>query len=181
MNDPHGTLFFESKSGQQMRLLYDGPNAGWIVVKKPSGRWEFLRESTEADRAAIGEAVVKAHHEDEGEIGMSDSVQAEDAIEKAWAKLDVTKWRVWSWHEGDPLTIVFDNGRRIEAGDADLGDDEEAWYVEMCMESSDDMHAAGWKVSEHDGEFYHPDQPDANAPTRWRPLRELPAWLEVPA
>lgn len=65
MNEPHGTPFFDSASGQHMRLLYDGPNAGWIVAKRPSGKWVFLRPSTEEERAAIGEAMVRAHHEDD--------------------------------------------------------------------------------------------------------------------
>lgn len=62
--DPHGTPFYDEISDQHMRLLYDGPCQGWIVVRQPSGRWEFLRESTEKERSEIGKAMVRAHHED---------------------------------------------------------------------------------------------------------------------
>ncbi len=63
MSDPHGTPFNDIH-GRHMRLLYDGPCKGWIVVKQLSGRWEFLRPSTEEERAAVREAMVRAHHED---------------------------------------------------------------------------------------------------------------------
>lgn len=62
--EPSGMKFFAN--GKEMMLVTeDEPQKcwhGWLLYRHPDGQWVSLRKATDADIAAITEAVVRAHH-----------------------------------------------------------------------------------------------------------------------
>ena len=53
--------FFDAASERFMRLMYDGPYAGWIFFRHPDGQWVSLRKATDDDMDRINGAVIRAH------------------------------------------------------------------------------------------------------------------------
>jgi len=89
------------------------------------------------------------------------------------------KWRVWSWHVGEPVEIQWENGKLQECPDVPHC---EAWEQRMSRESAEDCQRSGWNCDEDagfDGGLYvHPKgDADAAPPTRWREESELPKWF----
>ena len=84
-------------------------------------------------------------------------------------------WRVWSWHEGEPIRIEYADGTRRDEADPPIGQDVEwdEWRENVREESSDDCEAAGiWPGD--DGFYRIPD--GAELPTRWRSAESMPVW-----
>lgn len=51
--EPKGCKFLDKASNREMMLISEGSFKNWLAYKHPDGQWVTLRESTEADRAAI--------------------------------------------------------------------------------------------------------------------------------
>ena len=84
------------------------------------------------------------------------------------------KWRVYSWHEGEAVSIQWDDGSLDECPDHPKAED---WQQIMAIDSSDDCEAAGWKIDEAENVFYDPvNEGNDELPTRWRDAEELPDW-----
>ncbi len=47
------TIFYDQASGRFMKLVCDGPYAGWLCYRHPDRKWVTLRKATDEDRAAI--------------------------------------------------------------------------------------------------------------------------------
>lgn len=96
--------------------------------------------------------------------------------DRLWAR---ETWRVYQWHEGEPIWVQFKDGRRHECRSDDYANGlgiSESWDERMCIESGQDLEANGFEVGSDD--LYH--EPDGytgdTCPTRWRPSIHMPRW-----
>ena len=89
--------------------------------------------------------------------------------------MDNLQWRVWSWREGESITVKFSDGLELECDDD--GDGAIGWEEEMWEESSEDCDKAGWIIE--DDVYVSPNDELEGVPTRWRPMSELPAFMMV--
>lgn len=75
-------------------------------------------------------------------------------------------WKPCNWAEGDPMTIQFKDGVKVDGWDA-----TEEWtdrvYEQVCIE----LDAKGCEVDEHTGNYIVPDGLIA-----WRSAQSMPRW-----
>lgn len=75
-------------------------------------------------------------------------------------------WKPCNWAEGDPMTIQFQDGGKLDGWDA-----TEEWtdrvYEQACIE----LDAKGCEVDEHTGNYIVP-----NGMIAWRPAQTMPRW-----
>ncbi len=88
-------------------------------------------------------------------------------------------WRVYSWHEGEPINVTYQDGKVREAYDPHDSLEFDHWSERMFEQSSDDCKAAGWLVPRDTGCYQHPEEghDDDDAPTRWRSSTTMPKWV----
>lgn len=108
-----------------------------------------------------------------------------------WKKGDLIwcreRWRVWSWHEGNPIFIQYADGSTREVDQAESFDDEK-WEERMWIQSGDDCEKGGMIVDEEKETYVWPDstpeEERKNPCTRWRPSIHMPKiacrqWLRI--
>ncbi len=83
-------------------------------------------------------------------------------------------WRVWSWHEGEPITIQYQDGKTREETSDGYESGIEDWYERMWIQSAEDCEKDGIKLNEDSDIYEIGDQP---FPTRWRPSIHMPRWV----
>ncbi len=81
-------------------------------------------------------------------------------------------WRIWAWHEGEPITVQFKDGTKHEVdGDPDDFEKYVAWEERMGTQSCADLEAAGFEPDEFG--VYHCED---DVPTRWRSSTHMKPW-----
>lgn len=84
-------------------------------------------------------------------------------------------WRVYSWHEAEPVVIQTRDELTHETSDEGSDQDYEEWYERMVIQSGEDMEKAGATINDTTGE-YDWDGENEELPTRWRPSIYMPRW-----
>lgn len=86
-------------------------------------------------------------------------------------------WRVWSWHEGEPIDVQFKADMTHAAADNTdtipnkVFDQIPDWEERMWIESSEELDALGLKLDEEDYYIF-----DGDYPLKWRPSIHMPRW-----
>lgn len=86
-------------------------------------------------------------------------------------------WRVYSWHEGEPIRVQFRDGSIITCLSFDDCDCDEAdyldWEERMLIQSSEDCEKAGMVIV---GDCFEWPGAKEDLATRWRPNIHMPRW-----
>jgi hypothetical protein len=84
-------------------------------------------------------------------------------------------WRVWSWHEGEPIFVQFKTDGAIKEAWYDEDDYPEFgpdWEWRMMEQSAKDCEKAGWDLGPDN--IFEPPDDYTELPTRWRSSIHMP-------
>jgi len=160
-------------SGEMIPAIQDKRKTQTRRVWKPPEKiskgfeWDFHEE-------VDGQLSLIATHKDSGHSAFHSVIKCPYGIpgDRLWVR---EAWKVWGWHEGEPITVQFKDGKIFECLESDkLG--YEDWEQEMWMQSGDECEKAGMIIDPETDCYTWKGCKSGEIPTRWRSPIHMPRW-----